>query len=397
MSSLINTHSVRFNPESLKNVDFDVQLFSDLSGVVVSQLELTDIYFQTGFIDTDASATADISLSYIYMTELFKINIPFGEFNVNYSTIRFKTTSKGWPSINLSRAVVRSEYPENSTRSSIYKKNKDQTLRKDFLRGLIFQLTGNKRINNLFKNQVEMLNHVDNVCESIQLNILNILKLYEDSGFLDDDDYAKTSPDGISYNLLRDDLPISNTPYANLNPFRILLMSILGQYDADPNDGNDINENIINNGERRQILVQDLKQQMSNFWDEIVTKEFIHQNKSVFFDYDTLKQIYPNCILTKDDTTVNGNTISEYLNDLKIYILDRSNNSIIGGDDYTEVTSLENVSVVYEKEYNFNFFPGDMLKFIIELKPTTDSSKYPAGFNLSAVTSRKYEIVINII
>ena len=42
-------------------------------------------------------------------------------------------------------------------------------------------------------------------------------------------------------------------------------MSILGQYDADPNDGNDINDDLINNGLRRNMLIQDLKQQMSDF------------------------------------------------------------------------------------------------------------------------------------
>ena len=80
-------------------------------------------------------------MSSLFFNDLFKINIPFGEFEVNYSTIRFKTKSTGWPSLNLSHAIVRSEYPETSTRSSIYKKNNDQSLRKDFLRGLIYQLT----------------------------------------------------------------------------------------------------------------------------------------------------------------------------------------------------------------------------------------------------------------
>ena len=86
--------------------------------------------------------------------------------------------------------------------------------------------------------------------------------------------------------------------------------------------------------------------------DEIIYKEFIHQIK-VYFNYDTLKQVYPNCILSKDHVTENGNTVSEYLNDLKIYVLNRNDNSLIGGDNY-DIELLEDASFVYEKEYNFS-------------------------------------------
>ena len=46
---------------------------------------------------------------------------------------------------------------------------------------------------------------------------------------------------------------------------------------------------------------------------------------------------------------------------------------------------------------NIILVPGDILRFMIELKPDIDLSNYPNGFNVDAVTSRKYEIVINII
>ncbi len=389
------THSVKFNSDDKKLFEFDLLLFNDLSGAITEKLDLIDIYFQTGFLDTDASANADISINHLFFNDLFKISIPFGDFDVDYASIRYKSNALGWPNIPFSDAIVRHIYPENSTRSSIYKNTRDQRLKKDFLRGLIYQLTGSKKINNLFNNQREMLTHIDIISQELNQKIIDILTLYQNSGFLSEPDYSTTTNDGYTYELLNTSIPLYNTKYANYNPFRILLSSILGENDSNPDDNNDINDTLIGNEERRNILIQSLKQQVNDFWDEIYQKEFIHENQSLFFSFDVLKNTYPNIALTEEDLIINGNSISTQLNNVKMFSLDRNNESLIGDSSYN--TDVENASYVYDKEYTFHFFPGDSLQMIIEINPSFNQEDYPNIGNINEITGRKYEIKIIMI
>ena len=92
----VETHSVQFNSEDNKTFEFDLLLFNDLSGAITEKLDLIDIYFQTGFVDTDASATADISINHVFFNDLFKLNIPFGDVDVDYASIRYKINATGW-------------------------------------------------------------------------------------------------------------------------------------------------------------------------------------------------------------------------------------------------------------------------------------------------------------
>ena len=391
----VETHSVQFNSEDNKTFEFDLLLFNDLSGAITEKLDLIDIYFQTGFVDTDASATADISINHVFFNDLFKLNIPFGDVDVDYASIRYKINATGWPNIPFSDAIVRHIYSENSTRSSIYKNTRDQRLKKDFLRGLIYQLTGSKKINNLFNNQAQMLSHIDNITQPINEKIIDILSLYDNSGFLSIPDYSTVTNDGYTYELLNTNVPLYNTRYANYNPVRILLSSILGENDSNPNDSYDINDTLIGNEERRKILIQSLNQQLNEFWDEIYEKEFVHENQSLFFSFHKLKETYPNVTLSEEELIMNGNSISTQLNSIKMYSLDRNNTSLIGDISYN--IDIENVSYVYNKEYNFHFFPGDSLQLIIEINPSFNQEHYPNIGNVNQITGRKYEIKIIMI
>ena len=391
----IETHSVKFHSENKELFDFDLLLFTDLSGAISEKLNLIDIYFQTGFVDTDASATADISVNHALFNDLFKINIPFGEFDVNYSSIRYKSKASGWPGVPFSEAIVRHIYPENSTRSSIYQNTSDQRLKKDFLRGLLFQLTGSKKINNLFNNQKQMLMHIDNVSQQINEKIVDIFSLYETSGFLSEPDYSNTTTDGYTYELLNTNVSLYNTKYANYNPFRILLSSIIGENDSNPTDGYDINDVFIGNGVRRNLLIESLKQQVETFWNEIYDKEFIYETNSIFFSYEALKQTYPGVTLSEEELMINGNRISNQLNDIKIFILDRNFENTIGDVSYN--TNIENISYVYDKEYIFHFLPGDSLQLMIEINPSFNAADYPYIGNINQITGRKYEVKIIMI
>ena len=153
MADILSTHSVQFDSS---NVDFDVVALSDLSGTMSTSFTFKDIFYQRGFggVGVDCSAVAVIDVSAADYNNLFKLNIPLYDpsaGSVNTDLVRYLTKSSGWTDVSFSQADV-SDQP-------IFTSHSDQSIKKDFLRSMLKDITGTTRLNNLFKNRPTMVSH----------------------------------------------------------------------------------------------------------------------------------------------------------------------------------------------------------------------------------------------
>ena len=394
------SHSVQF-PTDTSNVDFDLIAFADISGSMTSSFTFKDIFYQQGFTGTDSSATATIDIAASELNGLFKLNVPVFDpavGAVDVDRVRY-LTKPVFPDISFSEAEVDT--------GAIFTSHSDQTIKKDYLRSMLKDITGTTRLNNLFKNQNTMISHIQSLDSSFNAAINNVLTSINSAGWLTDADYGDLSGDGQTYTFdgvfaaySYEDNSMSAvdasytahsiTTFSKFNPLRILSSSILGEEDADSgdNDTYDISGTGLGNSARREMLIDALAADISTNWNgDFATNTYSAVN-SAGTSYrvavtEAAATADGNMDLTND--VMNGSVFSTYLSNLNVYAVEAAANTATGG------SLLDNV---IDKEYDLEFIAGDKLHLLVTYKP--QSSTYSLLSSSPAVNERTYEIILNM-
>lgn len=394
----LTTHSVQFTNN---NVDFDVVALADLSGEMTTSFTFKDIFYQRGFADEDSSATAIIDVSAAHYNDLFKLNVPLYDpatGTPNTDLVRYLTKASGWTDVSFSNAVVSSAA---APRGPIFSSHSDQSIKKDFLRSMLRDITGTTRLNNLFKNQQTMVTHIEGLDASFNAEVDALLSQIEGAGWLTDADYDVLQPDGQTYSFKGVFNPVTTDPsdetaaaigiadlsastFSKFNPLRILSSSILGEEDVDNTDANDISGSGLNNSARRQLLIDSLQTEVEGFWDTISGTEYVGTDSA-----GAKWRVWTtNCAaaVAAGAAAEDGSKFSTYLDGYNLYIkADEANNT-------NGLPSL--IDVVVDKEYPFEFQAGDRLHVLITYKP--ESENFDLLSTSSAVSDRTYEVILNM-
>lgn len=394
MTDILDSHSVQFISDS-SNVDFDVVAL-DLSGQMTSTFTFKDIFYQRGFADSDSSSVAVIDVSAADYQELFKLNVPLYDPSagtVDTEQVRYLTQASGWTDVSFSSAEV-SDNP-------IFTSHIDQSIKKDFLRSMLKDITGTTRLNNLFKNQATMVGHIETLDASFNEEVGALLTAIEGAGWLTDEDYGVLQDGSQNYSfdgIFRDystdptdlsdasagvlDLSVNNSRFSKFNPLRILSSSILGEEDADDSDNLDISGTGLGNTGRREYLINDLSDQIFTFWNDISGTKYIatDANSQKWDVWVT------NTTEAQDDGAAekDGGDFSTYLDGYKLYAV--QNNSADGSDNL--------ITNVVDKAYDLEFLPGDRLHVLVTYRPLNDSfSLLNSG---ATINNRTYEVILNM-
>ena len=394
MTDILDSHSVQFISDS-SNVDFDVVAL-DLSGQMTSTFTFKDIFYQRGFADSDSSSVAVIDVSAADYQELFKLNVPLydpSSGTVDTEQVRYLTQASGWTDVSFSSAEV-SDNP-------IFTSHIDQSIKKDFLRSMLKDITGTTRLNNLFKNQATMVGHIESLDASFNEEVNALLTAIEGAGWLTDEDYGVLQDGSQNYSfdgIFRDystdptdltdasqgvyDLSVNNSRFSKFNPLRILSSSILGEEYADAADNLDISGTGLGNTGRREYLINDLSDQLFTFWNDISGTKYIAT------DANSLK--YDVWVTNTADAQAasaaekDGGDFSKYLDGYKLYAV--QNNSADGSDNL--------ITNVVDKAYDLEFLPGDRLHVLVTYRPLNDSfSLLNSG---ATINDRTYEVILNM-
>lgn len=392
MADILSTHSVQFDSS---NVDFDVVALSDLSGTMSTSFTFKDIFYQRGFSTSDSSAVAVIDVSAADYNNLFKLNIPLYDpsaGSIDTDNVRYLTKSSGWTDVSFSKADV-SDNP-------IFTSHTDQSIKKDFLRSMLKDITGTTRLNNLFKNQPTMVSHIESLDSSFNEEVTNLLSAIEGAGWLTDEDYGvlqdgsqNYSFDGIFRDYSTDTTDLSDvsagvaalagSAFSKFNPLRILSSSILGEEDADGADNGDISGTGLGNINRRGILVDSLSSAVNTFWNDISNTEYVGTDSGgnkykVWTANNAGSQ-------AASATEQDGGLFSKYLDGYKLYVVQDAAAAGAGGSLITNVV---------DKEYDFSFLSGDRLHVLITYKPS--QSTFDLLSSTPDVSPRTYEVILNM-
>ena len=392
MADILSTHSVQFDSS---NVDFDVVALSDLSGTMSTSFTFKDIFYQRGFSDSDSSAVAVIDVSAADYNSLFKLNIPLYDpsaGSIDTDNVRYLTKSSGWTDVSFSQADV-SDNP-------IFTSHTDQSIKKDFLRSMLKDITGTTRLNNLFKNQPTMITHIEGLDSSFNEEVTNLLSAIEGAGWLTDEDYGvlqdgsqNYSFDGIFRDYSTDTTDLSDvsagvaalagSAFSKFNPLRILSSSILGEEDADGADNGDISGTGLGNISRRGILVDSLSSAVNTFWNDISDTEYV----GTAANGDKYKVWTANNAGAQAASAAeqDGGLFSKYLDGYKLYVVQDAAAAGAGGSLITNVV---------DKEYDFSFLEGDRLHVLITYKPS--QSTFDLLSSTPSVSPRTYEVILNM-
>lgn len=394
MTDILNSHSVQFISDS-SNVDFDVVAL-DLSGQMTSTFTFKDIFYQRGFADSDSSSVAVIDVSAADYQELFKLNVPLYDPSagtVDTEQVRYLTQASGWTDVSFSSAEV-SDNP-------IFTSHLDQSIKKDFLRSMLKDITGTTRLNNLFKNQATMVGHIESLDSSFNEEVSALLTAIEGAGWLTDEDYGVLQDGSQNYSfdgIFRDystdptdlsdvsagvlDLSVNNSRFSKFNPLRILSSSILGEEDADAADNLDISGTGLGNTGRREYLINDLSDQLFTFWNDISATKYIatDANSKKWDVWVTNTTDAQGVSAAEKD----GGDFSKYLDGYKLYAV--QNDSADGSDNL--------ITQVVDKAYDLEFLPGDRLHVLVTYRPLNDSfSLLNSG---ATINNRTYEVILNM-
>jgi hypothetical protein len=398
----LTTHSVQFTGTSGENVDFDVVALADLSGEMTSSFTFKDIFYQRGFSDEDSSATAIIDVSAADYNDLFKLNVPLydpANGTPNTDLVRYLTNASGWTDVAFSSAVVSSAA---DPRGPIFSSHSDQSIKKDFLRSMLRDITGTTRLNNLFKNQSTMVTHIEGLDASFNAEVDDLLSKIEGAGWLTDADYGVLQSDEQTYSFKGIFNPVTTDPsdesdvsagvaalyastFSKFNPLRILSSSILGEEDADNTDDYDISGSGLNNSARREVLIASLQTEVEAHWNDIsaTTFEGIDSDGTKWRVWTTNEGAVAAGV--SDAVAVDGSKFSTYLDGYNVYIPPTSGST-------ADCSGL--IDVVVDHEYPFEFQAGDRLHVLITYKP--QSGTFDLLSTSSAVSDRTYEVILNM-
>ena len=377
MADILSTHSVQFDSS---NVDFDVVALSDLSGTMSTSFTFKDIFYQRGFSDSDSSAVAVIDVSAADYNNLFKLNIPLYDpsaGSIDTDNVRYLTKSSGWTDVSFSQADV-SDNP-------IFASHTDQSIKKDFLRSMLKDITGTTRLNNLFKNQPTMVTHIEGLDASFNEEVTNLLSAIDGSQNYSFDgifrDYSTDTSDlsDVSAGIAA----LAGSAFSKFNPLRILSSSILGEEDADGADNGDISGTGLGNIGRRGILVDSLSSAVNTFWNDISNTEYV----GTAANGDKYKVWTANNAGAQAASAAeqDGGLFSKYHDGYKLYVVQDAAAAGAGGSLITNVV---------DKEYDFSFLEGDRLHVLITYKPS--QSTFDLLSSTPSVSPRTYEVILNM-
>ena len=176
----------------------------------------------------------------------------------------------------------------------------------------------------------------------------------------------------------------SKPQFSKFNPLRILSSSILGEDDAE-GDGVEITGTGLNNSFRRELLIDSLKNEVDAFWNDISNNTYVSMDSN-----GTLYNVYltETAAISSGNnyTKENGSKFSTFLANYDVYT------------DTTNVPALDDsnslLQNVVDKEYNFQFLPGDKLHLLIQYIP--ESNQFDLLTTPVNVNTRTYEIVLNM-
>ena len=398
-NDILNTHSVQFTGTSGEHVDFDVVALADLSGEMTSSFTFKDIFYQRGFSDADSSATAIIDVSAANYNDLFKLNVPLydpANGAPNTDLVRY-LTKPNWIDVAFSSAVVSSAA---DPRGPIFSSHSDQSIKKDFLRSMLRDITGTTRLNNLFKNQQTMVTHIEGLDASFNAEVGALLSQIHGAGWLTDADYGVLQSDEQTYSFNGIFNPVTTDPsdetaaaigiadlsastFSKFNPLRILSSSILGEEDADGSLNGDISGSGLNNSARREVLIASLKTQVEKHWNDIsaTAYEGIDSSGTKWKVWTT--DTGPPAGVTA--VAVDGSKFSTYLDGYNVYIP-----TTPGGTDGLDKL----IEKVVDNEYDFEFQAGDRLHVLITYKP--QKGTFDLLSSKPAVSERTYEVILNM-
>jgi hypothetical protein len=439
---------------STTGVDFDVVALGDLSGEVTNTPEFSSILYQEGFDFTDSSAVAvlDVPLSYLNATDtkpaLFKFNLPVSSSSNKYEdakgVLRYKIDVSGWTDLSFSTA--------NVTKGNINTFHHDQTIGKDVYRSNFEQILGSTRVNALLKNRKYLYDNITALDVSFNNQIKTILGFISSAGFLTDNDYGaykdgsqnftfsthplgrfdETDPvngnqidgefDPYGYDTtFNNDLSqnyhsLKQSRFSAFNPFRILARTLLAasdayheDFDINTSDGwnnpsapgsdiSDTNPDDFGNQDRRQLFIDDMNSQLSDFWDDPVN---IAKEYSAFSSTGSLYSVWlentSNATLA-GASQMNGNLFSEFLNGVYVYgalNTTPTGSSMIPGSA-TDVSAESLIDSVVDMSYNFNFVQGDRLHLLLKYVPPTNSVITDNYLN-APTKGRTYELILNLV
>tara|TARA_Y100000992_G_C21270815_1_gene496738 strand:- start:777 stop:2567 length:1791 start_codon:yes stop_codon:yes gene_type:complete len=374
-STIFPNHSVQFNND---NFDFDVIALSDLSAAMTTEFTFKDIFYQKGFsgIGIDSSAIAYIDVSASDYNELFKLNIPIFDPSsgaVNTSSVRYLTNPSGWTDVSFSMADVSS--------GSIFTSHINQTIKKDFLRSMLKDITGTTRLNNLFKNQNTMLNLIQSLDSNFNNEISTVLNAIGSAGWLTDADYGVLQDSSTNYSFIGmfqnyatgEDLAdieagytsLDNSTFSKFNPLRILSSSILGEDDSDETTPNEITT-YVTLFSQNVTLVND--------------KAFLSQSFTVTFD---MTDLFDASLNQKGWPYVKAATIAQY------------SLPADSSDDVVKSTILFALNTIYDlSNMDVTSYPlqyNDFNKYLLEINLPTGSKpflEHSPRTNMSDVTWR---------
>jgi hypothetical protein len=312
--------------------------------------------------------------------------------------VRYLTKSN-WTDVAFSSAVVSSAA---APRGPIFSSHSDQSIKKDFLRSMLSDITGTTRLNNLFKNQQTMVTHIEGLDASFNAEVDDLLSKIEGAGWLTDADYDVLQSDEQTYSFKGIFNPVTTDPsdesdvsdgvaalyastFSKFNPLRILSSSILGEEDADGADNGDISGSGLNNSARREVLIDSLKTEAVKHWNDIsaTTFEGIDSDGTKWRVWTTNEGAVAAGV--SDAVAVDGSKFSTYLDGYNVYIPPTSGST-------ADCSGL--IDVVVDHEYPFEFQAGDRLHVLITYKP--QKGTFDLLSSNPSVSDRTYEVILNM-
>lgn len=393
MSSVSENHSLLF---SGKNIDFDVLALGDLSGSITDQFSFQDIFYQKGFSDEDSDAKSLLKVSLANFQGLFKLNLSILDFRdtncIDVNKIRYKTYSSGWNNnadISYSDSVV--------FENGIFAKHKDQTLKKDFLRSIIKDITGTTKLNHLFRNQSDIIANVSSLDLSFNYDIHSILDKIEGLGLLTNKDYDLLDRIDPSYidtscgcaipngeTIMDVSRTLFQHKFSAYNPLRILSTSILGDRDIDENEVNTSYDNDV----RKTLLISDLQNQLCAYFTQIKTYEFSGtdlsgNNYRIWIHEDGVNATSD--VSMSDLTETDCAIFDPFFSGLIVYTKQETSTSNYDFND-----------MIMKKEFSFKFIVGDKLHILLEYHPNNNDSTLSQIEGLNNANKRKYEVILEM-
>lgn len=397
---MTSTHSVQFDSS---NVDFDVVALSDLSHTMSDTFSFRDIFYQRGFDASDSDATATIDISASAFSGLFKLNFPIGDPSSNLNVDRVRYLVKDvWGSSSSDDLYV----PFSSatvTENMILAASGDQSLKRDFLRSMILDITGTTRLNNLFKNQATMADNVAGLDASFNASVKNVFKTIADAGWLTDDNYGAYNDSSRNFTFVEvfgnatvgtgDDsedvsgqTALKQSAFSSFNPLRILSSTILGEGDASDGDSYDISGAGLGNDSRRTILMNSLKTQANAHWEAVDGSSIaIQDSAGLWYTAYTTSQS------GVAENEVQGEDFSQYLVGIKLYTTSGTGAASKPTTDYDLID-------VINHEYDLDFIAGDVMNIVLDYVPYEGADgDYAAMVGTQTMNNRKYLVKLNMV